>query len=90
MREREITLPELGMVAGTRVMLGAGLGLLLGAKLNNGQRQGAGWALLAVGALTTIPLALEILGRGSAHSANEPGKAVGNERTTGATPRFQR
>ena len=68
---REITLPELGMVAGTRAALGAGLGLLLAGKLSDGQRLGAGWALLAVGALTTIPLALEILGKDRADAADE-------------------
>jgi hypothetical protein len=32
MEERNLTIPELILIAGTRVALGAGLGLLLGAK----------------------------------------------------------
>lgn len=62
MKTREITLPELALVAGTRGMLGAGIGLLLSGKLNEDQRRAAGWALVAVGAVTTIPLLVTVLG----------------------------
>ena len=68
MRETQVTLPELGLIAGTRVVLGAGLGLLLADRLSPDQRRAAGWALLLVGAASTIPLALEVLGR-RRHSA---------------------
>ena len=44
------------LIAGTRVALGVGLGLLLSDRLNRDQRKAAGWALLAVGVLTTIPI----------------------------------
>jgi hypothetical protein len=64
MRETRITFPELGLVAGTRAALGAGLGLLLADRLSAGQRKAVGWTLFVVGALSTIPLALEILGGG--------------------------
>lgn len=63
MKEQRVTLPELALVAGTRVVLGAGLGLLFASKLNDDQRRAAGLALFIVGALTTIPLALEVLGK---------------------------
>jgi hypothetical protein len=53
----ELRLPELGLIAATRAMLGAGLGLLLARKLRDDQRKGIGWTLVAIGALTTIPLA---------------------------------
>jgi hypothetical protein len=62
MKETRVSLPELILVAGTRVALGAGLGLLLSKRLSEDQRKGAGWALFGIGALTTIPLAFEILG----------------------------
>ena len=62
MRKQEMTLPELALIAGTRGMLGAGIGLLLSGKLNKDQRQAAGWALVAVGAVTTIPLLMNVLG----------------------------
>jgi hypothetical protein len=63
MRERAITLPELGLIAGTRAALGAGIGLLLADRLDPGRRKAVGWTLLLVGAITTIPLALEVLGK---------------------------
>jgi uncharacterized membrane protein YfcA len=61
MRETRITLPELGLIAGTRGMLGAGIGLLLADRLPEGQRKAVGWTLLLVGAVITIPLAIEVL-----------------------------
>jgi hypothetical protein len=65
MRETHVSLPELALIAGTRGMLGAGLGLLLGNRLPDGERRAVGWTLLLIGALTTIPLAFEVLGRAS-------------------------
>ena len=59
----ELRLPELGLIAGTRGMLGAGIGLLLADKLSDQQRKGIGWTLVAIGALTTIPLAMIVFGR---------------------------
>ena len=45
------------------VALGAGIGLLLSTRLNNDQRKAAGFALALVGGLTTIPLALGVIGK---------------------------
>src|SRR5437773_10726329 len=59
----ELRLPELGLVAGTRGLLGAGLGLLLSDKLSDDRRRTVGWTLVAIGALTTIPLAVLGFGR---------------------------
>ena len=63
MRERSLTIPEIALIGGTRVALGVGIGLLLADRLNDDQRHGAGWALLAIGALTTIPIVLNILNK---------------------------
>jgi len=71
MRETRITLPELALIAGTRAAFGAGLGLLLADRLSADQRKAVGWTLLMVGALSTIPLAIEVLGGGRL-SADEP------------------
>jgi hypothetical protein len=60
MTEKNLTIPEIALIAGTRVALGAGIGLLLAEKLNKDQRRGAGWALFCVGVLTTIPIVLGI------------------------------
>jgi hypothetical protein len=63
MSERGFTIPEIILIAVTRIALGAGLGLLLAGKLSSDARKGAGWALLAVGALTTIPLAVGVVSK---------------------------
>jgi hypothetical protein len=63
MCETHLTLPELGLIAGTRAALGAGLALLLGDRLPPRERKVFGWALLLAGAATTIPLAIDVLGR---------------------------
>ena len=63
MISRTLTLPELGLIAGTRVALGVGIGLLVADRLGRDQRRAAGWSLLAVGVLSTIPLAANVLFR---------------------------
>lgn len=63
MFERKFTLAEIMLLAGTRVALGVGLGLLLSTRLDDDQRKAAGWALVFVGAITTIPLAMDVIGK---------------------------
>ena len=63
MRTTQLTLPEIALIAATRGMLGAGIGLLLAPKINEDQRKAAGWTLLLVGAVTTIPLIADVLGK---------------------------
>jgi hypothetical protein len=60
-KQKKVTVPQLILIAGTRVALGAGLGLLLSEKLNKDERKGAGWALVVLGAATTVPLALGLI-----------------------------
>jgi hypothetical protein len=60
MIETKISLPELALVAGTRALLGFGAGLLLAERWSDDQRRAIGWSLFLVGAVTTIPLALEV------------------------------
>jgi hypothetical protein len=63
MKKAELTLPEIALIAGTRAMLGAGAGLLLADRLNDDQRRAMGWTLLIIGAISTIPLAIEVLSK---------------------------
>ena len=63
MRTRSVTLPELALIAGTRAALGAGIGLLVADRLSDEQRRAVGWTLVAIGVLTTIPLAAEVVFR---------------------------
>jgi len=65
MEERKIAIANFIIFAATRVALGAGIGLLLSGRLNRDQRKSAGIALVAVGAATTVPLAINIIGRRS-------------------------
>jgi hypothetical protein len=63
MMKAELTLPEIALIAGTRGMLGAGAGLLLADRLSDDQRKAVGWTLLTAGAISTIPLLLEVLSK---------------------------
>jgi hypothetical protein len=62
-KEKRISVPELGLIAGTRGALGFGLGLLLADRWSADQRRAIGWTLFLVGLVSTVPLALEVLGR---------------------------
>lgn len=65
--QRAFTIPEMMLVAGTRVALGVGIGLLISDRLNEDQRKAAGWALLAVGVMTTIPILRGVLSKPPAY-----------------------
>jgi len=43
------------------LLLGAGIALLLSEKVSSEHGRAIGWTLVAVGALTTIPLVLQLL-----------------------------
>jgi hypothetical protein len=59
----EVSVPELAFVAATRAMAGAGIGLVTADLLRRPTRRSVGWALLAVGIVTTLPIALNVLCR---------------------------
>ena len=63
MQTHPVTLPEMALVAMTRGMAGAGIGLLLSERVPSQARRAVGWTLLAVGAATTIPILLSFLGK---------------------------
>jgi predicted aspartyl protease len=58
----EMTVPEIAMLAITRIALGAGIGMLASTRLGEARRSAAGWALLLLGIVTTVPLAFELFG----------------------------
>jgi hypothetical protein len=62
MIERNIGLPELILWTGTRVALGAGIGMLISRRLSKDAMKAAGLALTVVGVFTTVPLAISIMG----------------------------
>ena len=63
MRETKLTIPQVALIGGTRGMLGAGIALLLADKLERNQRRAVGWTLFLIGAISTVPLAIEVLSR---------------------------
>src|SRR5207253_2330402 len=56
MKAKSLTIPEIGLIAGTRGALGAGAALLLADRLSRDQRRAVGWTLFLVGVITTFPL----------------------------------
>jgi len=66
-----LRIPEIGFIAGTRAALGAGLGLLLADKLDRRQRNKVGWVLVTIGAVTTIPVVVNVV-RKARHSIGIP------------------
>lgn len=81
MREHRLTVPELALFAGTRAMIGLGVGLLISDRLDRDQRRAVGLALLVTGALSTIPLALLIF-RGSRGNARSRDASLHREAAT--------
>jgi uncharacterized membrane protein len=63
MKSSALTLPEIGLIAGTRGMLGAGIALLVAHRLTDEQRKSIGWTLFLIGAVSTIPLVAVVLSK---------------------------
>ncbi|HEY4308063.1 MAG TPA: hypothetical protein VGN12_01315 [Pirellulales bacterium] len=81
MIERILSLATIDLIAGTRAAFGFGLGLLLAGRFTQEERRTYGWTLAAVGALTTIPLAWEVL-------SGKSGGTVSEERFVKAERKF--
>lgn len=71
LNERRLTIPELMLIAGTRVALGVGIGLLISDRLTKDQRKGAGVALVAVGIMTTGPIVRHVLSKAPTRDQTE-------------------
>ena len=65
MHDPTLSFPELLFVVGTRAALAAGVALLVSDRLSRSQRRSIGAALLAVGAVTTVPAAMAVFARRS-------------------------
>ena len=63
MKRSDLTLPEVGLIASTRVMAGAGVGLLVADKLDEDQRKAIGWTLFLMGVASTIPLVIDVFSK---------------------------
>jgi hypothetical protein len=60
MKETQIAIPTLALIAVTRGMLGFGAGLLASDKIPAKRRTRIGWTLLGVGVASTVPLAIRV------------------------------
>jgi hypothetical protein len=63
MKRINLTFPEIALIAGTRGMLGAGAALLLADRLKKDQRKRIGWGLFLIGAVSTIPLGIDVFSK---------------------------
>lgn len=61
MKRYEVSLPQVAFVAATRGLGGAGAALLIAPFLKAATRRSLGWALLGIGVLTTIPIAVRLI-----------------------------
>ncbi len=77
MKERKLTLIEIVLIAGTRVMLGAGLGLLLSTRLTDEQRRRVGRTLALIGGLTHYPTRHGHLLQTSGTRGEDPADRIG-------------
>jgi hypothetical protein len=71
MKVYSVTVPEVAIVAATRGVAGAGIGLLVADFLRRDTRRTLGWTLLAMGALTTIPIAMALFGKRETSTPND-------------------
>ena len=81
MKTYAVTVPEIAIVAATRGVAGAGIGLLVAGFLHPDTRRTLGWTLLAIGALSTIPIAMALFGK---REIKEETKAPTNANTEAA------
>jgi hypothetical protein len=90
MKNIVLNLPTFAFVVSTRAALAAGVGLLLSNRMPAHRRRVIGAALVAIGAVTTIPALISVV-RGTKRSSRRRMPAMVNrdERLIGAT-RFPR
>ncbi len=60
MKDMILNLPTFAFVVGTRAALAGGIGLLVSSRLAPDRRRAIGAALVAIGAVTTIPAAISV------------------------------
>jgi len=69
MRQATLTIPEVGIIAATRGMAGAGAALLLAEKISPRKRKMLGWPLFLLGALSTIPIVIDVIRKSNCRTA---------------------
>jgi hypothetical protein len=92
MKEVDLKLPMFAFIVVTRAALAGGVGLLWSRKLSDSQRRTIGTALVAVGALTTLPALLSVRRglRKSQSGRNELASSVRQAEELTGTTRYPR
>jgi hypothetical protein len=62
MKQLALSLPTFGFVVGTRAALAFGVALLVSERIPASRRRALGYALLALGAATTVPAVRSVIG----------------------------
>jgi len=65
---KNITVPEIALIAATRGAIGFGAGLLLASKFKRDRRKVLGWTLFLSGLASTIPIAMHVFGKKQANA----------------------
>lgn len=60
---KNLTVPEIALIAVTRGAIGFGAGLLLAGKFARERRKILGWTLFLSGLASTIPIAMHVFGK---------------------------
>lgn len=61
MKTVNLSMPKFGFIVATRGALALGIGLLIAERIDRGKRRTVGRALVAAGALATVPAAVFVL-----------------------------
>ena len=72
MKEIPLTFPEIGMINGTRFVIGTGVGLLLAGRVDRNTRKAVGVSLLIAGVLFSIPVGWSLLGKLRSVRSSDP------------------
>ena len=73
---RNMSLPRLAVIGATRGLLGMGAGLLASKRMSNKRRTNLGRALVALGVISTVPLAMSIFSSIRAAAESPDGGAM--------------
>lgn len=89
MRSVLLSVPSFAFIVATRAALGMGVGLLASTRVPENRRRRIGAALVALGAVTTVPAVMEIV-RGRKRLARAKRAATGRDTALVGATRFAR
>ena len=69
-KPKNVTVPEIALIAATRGAIGFGAGLLLAERFKHHRRKLLGWTLFLSGLASTIPIAMHVFGKKQASATD--------------------